>query len=173
MEIRITWKTRTKDILPYLNEDNIQSLLDAVPEYPLEKDLLSMKINEFAEILSDENAFVAELTRHRRALVAFGRMKSYKRQMEEFSKIVKKYDFQRRPEETAAAKGIMFPNLAQRMLSDCVRFFHLKSFDEAENMTLSDWLAVFIEDASNTLFERRVSDAYDKKSKMRQKGGRP
>lgn len=169
MNIRITHKTKTKDILPLLNAESIERLLDAVPEYPLETAVLSMKIRQFAEILTDEEAFITQTLKEKRALVAFGRLKSYKRQIEEFANFLKLYDIKRTAEENAASKGIVFPNMSQRMMSDCVRYFHLKSFDEAEGCTVSDWLMVFQEDAANALYQRRIHEIYEKKSKQKKK----
>lgn len=169
MNIRITHKTKTKDILPLLNAESIERLLDAVPEYPLETAVLSMKIRQFAEILTDEEAFITQTLKEKRALVAFGRLKSYKRQIEEFTNFLKLYDIKRTAEENAASKGIVFPNMSQRMMSDCVRYFHLKSFEEAEGCTVSDWLMVFQEDAANALYQRRIHEIYEKKSKQKKK----
>ena len=170
MNIRITHKTKTKDILPLLNEDSIKRLLEAVPEHPLEHTLLSLKIKQFAEILENEQAFILQILKEKRALVAFGRLKSYKTQIEQFANFIKLYDYKETSEEQQARRGISFPNMSQRMLSDCVRHFHLKSFDEAENCTVSDWLMVFQEDAANALYQRKLNDIYRKKSEVKKKG---
>lgn len=169
MNIKINWKTKTKDILPLLNAENIERLLDAVPEYPLETAVLLMKIKQFASILEDEESFISQLLNEKRALVAFGRLKSYKRQIEEFANFIKLYDFKEDNDEAQAKKGIVFPKMSMRMLSDCVRYFHLKSFDEAEDYTVSQWLAIFQEDAANALYQRRLHEIYEKKSKQKKK----
>ncbi|MBR2772623.1 MAG: hypothetical protein IKD78_11560 [Bacteroidales bacterium] len=167
--IRITNRTRTREVLPLLNADSIERLLDAVPEAELETTVLGMKIRDFAEILTNEEVFIAKLMSEKYALTAFGKLKAYRRQINELSAFVKKYDFKENNEETQAKKGIVFPNMAQRMLSDCVRYFHLKSFDEAEGCTVSDWLTIFQEDAANALYQRRLHEIFQAKSKQKKK----
>lgn len=172
MNIQITYKTKTKDILPLLNAENIERLLEVMPEQPLETAIFSMKIKQFADILEDEEMFISQILKEKRALIAFGRLKTYKKQIEQFANFLKMYDFKKTSEETAASKGIVFPNLSQRMMSDCVRYFHLKSFTEAENCTISDWLTVFQEDAANALYQRRMHEIFEKKNKTNKKGRR-
>lgn len=169
MNIRITNRTKTKDILPLLNAENIERLLDAVPEYPLETAVLGMKIRDFASILEDEESFISRLLNEKRALIAFGRLKQYRKEIKQFADFIKLYDFKESNEEEQAKKGIVFPNMSMRMMSDCVRFFGLSSFDDAERMKVSDWLAVFQSDAANALYQRRLHDIYQAKSKQKKK----
>ncbi len=170
MNIRITNRTKTKDILPLLNAENIERLLDAVPEYPLETAVLLMKIKQFASILEDEESFISQLLNEKRALVAFGRLKQYRKEIKQFADFLKLYDIKEGNEEKQAKKGIVFPKMSMRMLSDVVRYFHLKSFDEAEDYTVSQWVAIFQEDAANALYQRRLHDIFQAKNK--QKKGR-
>lgn len=167
--IRITKRTRTRDILPLLNAESIERLLDAVPEYPLETTVLSMKIRQFASILEDEESFIAQILNEKRALVAFGRLKQYRKEIKQFANFLKLYDFKEGNDETQAKKGIVFPKMSMRMLSDVVRYFHLKSFDEAEDYTVSQWLAIFQEDAANALYQRRLHEIFQSKSKQKKK----
>lgn len=167
--IRITNRTKTKDILPLLNAKNIERLLDAVPEYPLETAILSLEIKDFAAILEDEESFISRLLNEKRALVAFGRLKQYRKEIKQFADFIKLYDFKESNEEEQAKKGIVFPNMSMRMMSDCVRFFGLSSFEEAEHKKVNEWLAVFQNDAANALYTRRIHEIYEKKSKQKKK----
>ena len=167
--IRITKRTKTRDILPLLNADNIERLLDVVPEYPLGTAVLSMKIKQFASILEDEESFISQLLNEKHALVAFGRLKQYRKEIKQFTNFIKLYDFKEDNDEAQAKKGIVFPKMSMRMLSDCVRYFHLKSFDEAEDYTVSQWLAIFQEDAANALYQRRLHEIFQSKSKQKKK----
>lgn len=167
MDIKITKRTKTKDILPLLNEDSFKRLLDAVPEHPLETSIFSMKIKQFAEILEDETEFISLLLNHKRILVAVGRVKQYKKEVEQFANFLKMYDYKQTNEEKRASHGIVYPSMAQRMLTDCVRFFNLKSFDEAEQKTVSEWLAVFQSDAANALYQRKLHEEFEKKMKKK------
>lgn len=167
MDIKITKRTKTKNILPLLNESSFNRLLDAVPEYPLETSIFSMRIRQFAEILENETEFISMLLKHKRILVAVGRVKQYKKEVESLSKFLKMYDYKQTYEEKQASHGIVYPSMAQRMLTDCVRFFCLKSFEEAEEKTVSDWLTVFQSDAANALYQRKLHEEFEKKMKKK------
>ena len=163
--MKITYKTRTKDILPLINEKNINDLLDVVPPYPLEKPIMSMTIKEFALMLDSESDFLARLMSHKRALISFGRLKQYKIEIENIGNFMKRFECKHKPEEEQAARGILFPDTSMRMLIDCVKFFHLKSFEEAEQCKVSDWLIIMQNDGANTLFERKLHEIWENKSK--------
>lgn len=167
--MRITNKTLTRDVLPLLTQDTLKELLEKVPAMPLKKPVLAMTVGEFGEIVEDEDAFVAKLLKHRKALKAFGLLKQYKQEMEALAKFFKMYEIKKTQEETAAAKGIMFPNLAQRMLVDCVRLFHLNSTEEAEKVKVSDWLTFWMDEAANMLYQRQYMNIMDAKNKAKRK----
>lgn len=165
--MQITNKTLTRDILPLLTQDTLKELLEKVPAMPLKKPVLAMTVGEFGEIVEDEDAFVAKLLKHRKALKAFGLLKQYRQEMEALSKFFKLYDTKKTQEETAAAKGIVFPNLAQRMLIDCVRWFHLNSTEEAEKVKFSEWLTLWQDEASSALYQRNYSRILEQKHKVK------
>ena len=167
--MKITSKTKTKYILPLLDADRLKSLLDEVPAVPLEKTLLSMTIREFSDVLADEENFIKKILGHRKALTALGMLRSYREQAENIGKFMKMYDHKKTPEEEQAAKGVVFPDFAARMMADCVRFFHLKSFDEAEKCKVSDWLTIFQIEGSQNLFQRRFNDIINEKQKRKHK----
>ena len=172
MNIQITHRTKTKDILPLLNAENIERLLDAVPEHPLKTAIFSIEIRTFADILTDEQSFIESLLSERKALVAFGMLKEYRKEIQQFTAFLKQFDFKETSEEQQAKRGIQFPDMAMRMLTDVTRFFGLKSFDDAERMKVSDWLAVFQNDAASALYQRKLNDIYRRKSEVKKKGGR-
>lgn len=167
--MRITNKTLTRDVIPLLTQETLRELLEKVPAMPLKKPVLAMTVGEFGEIVDDEDAFVAKLLKHRKALKAFGLLKQYRQEMEALSKFFKLYDTKKTQEETAAAKGIVFPNLAQRMLIDCVRWFHLNSTEEAEKVKLSEWLTLWQDEAANVLYQRQYMNIMDAKNKAKRK----
>lgn len=167
--MKITRRTRTTDILPLVNKDNVEDLLSQFPPYPLKKPVSSMTIEEFSQILGDEEGFITKLLSHKKALVAFGRLKQYRDEISGISKFMKLYDHRRSQEEEQAAKGIVFPDMSMRMLADCVRFFGLKSFKEAERCTVSDWLAIFQLEASATLYQLNYNRIMANKQKNKQK----
>ncbi len=167
--MRITNRTLTRDILPLLTQATLKELLEKVPAIPLKKPLLSMTVGEFGEIVDDEDGFVAKLLKHRKALKAFGLLKQYKEEMEAISKFFKLYDVRKTSDESNAAVGIKFPNLGQRMLIDCVKWFHLNSMEEAEKVKLSAWLTMWQNEAANALYQRNYSKILEQKHKAKKK----
>lgn len=167
--MKISRHTRTKNILPLLDEERLKTLLDAIPAYPLKKSVMSMTIREFSEILADEETFMKKILSHRKALIAFGRLKSYREQITGVSKFLQMYNYKKSQDEEQAARNIVFPDFSIRMMADCVRFFHLKSFDEAEKCKVSDWLTIFQIEGSQNLFQRRFNDIINEKQKRKHK----
>lgn len=167
--MKITKHTKTKDILPLLTQDTLKELLEKVPAVPLNKPLLSMTVGEFGEIIEDEETHIAKLLKHRKALKAFGLLKQYKQEMEALAKFFKMYEIKRTQEEEAATKGVVFPNLAQRMLVDCVKHFHLNSMEEAEKVKVSEWLTMWQDEAANMLYQRQYMNIMDAKNKAKRK----
>jgi len=167
--MKITKRTKTKDILPLLTQATLKELLEKVPAVPLKKPVLAMSIGEFGEIVEDEEIYIAKLLKHRKALKAFGRLKQYKQEMEALAKFFKLYETKKSQEETAAAKGIIFPNLAQRMLIDCVGWFHLNNTEAAEKIKVSEWLTLWQDEAANMLYQRQYMNIMDAKNKAKRK----
>lgn len=162
--MKITHRTRVKDILPLLTEKRMEYLLERIPEYPLNKPILSLTIGEFAEILMDEQAYMMKILNPReRAYIAFGQLKSFKRQMEEISAWMKKYEIKQSEEERRAAIGIEFPDFIAKILIIVVQFFGLHSFKEAEQIPLADYLIILQEQSSSIRYQRNYSKIIEQK----------
>lgn len=163
----ITKRTRVKDLLPLLTEKRMEYLLERIQEYPLEKSILSMTIGEFAEILMDEQAYILTLLNPReRAWKAFGQLKSFKRQMEEVSNFMKKYEIKQTEDEKRAAINIEFPDFIAKMLITATQFFNLHSFKEAEQVPLADYLVILQDQSSAVKYQRNYSKLIEQKSKQ-------
>ncbi len=165
--MKITKRTKTKDVLPLLTQDTLKELLEKVPAVPLDKPLITLTVGEFGEIVEDEEPYIVKLLSHRKALKAFGRLKQYKQEMEAIAKFFKLYDVRRTADESNAAVGIKFPNLGQRMLIDCVKWFHLNSMEDAEKVKLSAWLTMWQDEAANALYQRNYSKILEQKHKSK------
>ena len=166
--MKITRKTRTKDILPLLTKERLDEVLAQVPEVPLGKPLLSMSIREFGEIVSDEEGFLLSLVkRNRRALRFLGRLKAYRREMDALNKFIKRFDVEQSTEEKAAGKGVLFPNFPQRMLLTCCKFFGLKSFKEAGKCSVGEYLTIFQDEASSIVYQRKYNKIIEAKYKAK------
>lgn len=167
--MQITRHTKTKNVLPLLTKETLEELLQKVPPVPLKKPLLKMTVGEFAEILEDETLYIANILSARKAFKAFGRLKQFRIELEQIQKFMKLYDHQPTQEEKAAENGIMFPSFGQRLLIDCVKFFGLKSFREAEKVPLSEWLTIFQSEASAVLYQRNYNKIIENKQKSKNK----
>ena len=128
-----------------------------------------MSIGEFGEIVEDEEQYIANILKNRKALKAFGLLKQYKQEMEALAKFFKMYDTKKSPEETAAANGIVFPNLAQRMLIDCVKWFHLNNTKSAEKIKVSEWLLIWQDESANMLYQRNYQKILEQKHNSKRK----
>lgn len=165
--MKITKRTKTRDVLPLLTQDTLKELLEKVPAVPLDKPLITLTVGEFGEMVEDEETYIGKLLKHRKALKAFGKLKQYKQEIEAISKFFKLYDVRRTADESNAAVGIKFPNLGQRMLIDCVKWFHLNSMEEAEKVKLSAWLTMWQDEAANALYQRNYSKILEQKHKSK------
>lgn len=165
--MRIDKHTKTKRILPLLTKETLEDLLAKVPAMPLRKPLLQMTVGEFADILEDETQYIANILAARKAFKAFGRLKQFRIELEQIQKFMKLYDHTPSQEEKAAEKGVRFPSFGQRMLIDCVKFFGLHSFKEAEKVPLSEWLTVFQSEASSVLYQRNYQRIMEQKQKLK------
>lgn len=167
--MKITNRTKTSEVLPLLNEERLEQLLEIVPEIN-DKSILSMTVGEFASLIDDGENFVSEyLSKEHRALKAFGTIKSWKRQIKELSDFLKKFEIKRTADEDEAARTVLFPSFGMKMMLTCTRYFHLKSLKEAESVPVNEWLAIFQEEASNALFQYRFNKILENKQKSKKR----
>lgn len=142
-------------------------LLENIPEYPLEKPILSMTIGEFSEILLDEQSYIQKFISPKEyAYKAFGRLKTFKREMEEVQKWIQKFEIKPSADEKQAAIGIEFPNFITKILITVCNFFGLHSFKEAEVIPLADYLVILQEQSSAIKYQRNYSKLIEQKSKQ-------
>lgn len=169
--MQITKRTRMRELLPLLvNKERIDSLLEQTEEYTLDKNILSMSIGEFIEIVTDEEKFISTLMRPReRAYKALGRLKSYQRQMRELLAWMKKLQVKQTNQEKSAAFNILFPDFCSRMLITVTEFFHLKSFKEAENVPLADYLLILQDQSTSIQYQRAYNRIMELEQKAKKK----
>lgn len=167
----ITNKTRVKDITPFITtQEKMLEAIDLFPEYPLQKDILQMTCGEFCELCINEEDYLSKIMKPReRAYKAFGRLKSYRNQMNNLSNYLKTFDISLTPEEQAAGKGVDFPTTPERILLDCVKTFHLHSTKEAENLPLTDWIIVLKDQVASAKYQRNYNKILEQKSKTQRK----
>lgn len=168
MEIQITSKTKTKEILPFLTSININELIKDVDVVHLDTPIVEMTIKEFEEILSNPDEYVKKLAlNNKKAFVFLGRVKDLMNSLEGFGKFIKQYEIKQTAEEKQAATGISFPSFGNSMLITVIEFYNLNSVEQASKMKVKEWMLCFQHQASNAMFNRRYSDIISKKSKMK------
>ena len=160
----ITRRTRTRDVLPFVTDkETMDRIIGAVDEVPLDKPLIEMTIAEFAETMDED--YVLRFLNEKYAWKAFGKIKSFKRQTEEITKFLKMNEVKPSKDQEQAARGVMFPSFEEQMLLTVCEYFHLKSFDEAEKVKLSNYMLIQQKQSAEMKFKQN----YDRIIEMRTK----
>lgn len=168
--MKITKKTKTRDILPLLTKERLEDLLEQVEPVPLEKTLLSMSIYEFNDVINDEETLLLNLIKgNKYALQFLGKLKSFRTQIDGLNSFFKRIEVKQSSEESSAARGVLFPDIIQKMLLTCCRFFHLKSFEEAEQCKVSDYMLIYQSEAANAIYQRNYNKIMEQKQKNKAK----
>lgn len=167
--MKITKRTRVYKVLPSLMfGERMDRILRDIPEYPLEKSIFNMTVGEFSEIVLDQERFINSLLKpQERAYIALGRVKTYKREMEQISNFFKKHQTPMDSESKQASIGIDFPNMLASILIDCTQFFHLPSLSAAEAIPLSEYLIILQYKTANYKFEKNYRRLQEQKIKRK------
>lgn len=163
----INKRTKTKKILPYLDEKQVEDIINQIPEVALPTPILELSIGEFGALLDDEETYIKNLLNEKYLFDALGKLKSFKRQMEELTNFLKLYEVKQTKEEKQAAVGVVFPDFAARMLLTVTKFFGLKSFDEAEKVKLSNYLLILQDEVSSLQYQRNYQDIISQQIKQK------
>ncbi len=168
--MKITKKTKVKDILPFLTTDRFNTLLEVVDEYPLDKDILSMTIGEFGELTLDEEGFIKKILNPReKVYIAFGKLKNYRRQMNSLAEYLKSFEIKMTNEERLASQQVDMPTTTERILLDTVKAYHLHSTREAEQLPLTDWILVLKDMVATAKYSRNYQKILEQRSKSKTK----
>lgn len=162
--MKITRRTKMREILPLLNDERIAMLSDKVAACPLAKPLLSMTCGEFIEAL-DERYAMSFFGSNERVCVAFGRYKQYIAEMQQVTAYLQRYEVEQEADEKAAANGVDFPSMQERILLDCVRHYNLHSTAEAERLPIADWLLCVKSEGAAAQYQRKLSKIRQNKAK--------
>ena len=165
----ITRRTKTKDVLPFLTADRAKEIMDAVDEYPLDRNIIELTIGEFMDCLED--GYAERFLKERYLYKAFGKIKCFRRQMEEISQFLKMNETKPNGEQERAALGIVFPTFGEQMLMTVTEYFHLANFDEAEEIKLHNYLLIMKKNTSENKFKANYEKIISDKIK-RQNGKR-
>lgn len=137
--MRLTSRTRTREIFPLLNEDRLAFILDRVPAVPLKKPVISMTVGEYVEALDPKHAL--KVMGHRRAFVALGRLKQFRKEMEEVARWLEAHSLPAEPSDTAAMAGVDFPTAQESILLETREAFGLPRLDSTGR--IARWFGVY------------------------------
>lgn len=166
----ITTKTKTKSVLPLLTAERLAQLMEAIEPQPLEKDLTDMTVGEFLDCLEEDYAlrFLEEKYLYK----AIGKMKEFKRQMEAITKYLQINEVRPNAEQERAAVGVSFPDFGDNILLTVTEYFHLHSFDEAEQVKMSNYLLIHRKLSAEARFKYQYDKIIEQRMKQKYNGKR-
>ena len=148
----ITTSTPTVLVLPILTYDVLEKLMETTPLMEMEKPIWKMTCGEFIECLDEE---------------AIGHLKCFKRDMESLQRYLNLNEIKETSEENQAKQGVVFPTFQETILITVAEFFHLRNFEEAEDIPFSNFLLINKYKTANAKFERNLNKIITSKSKMK------
>lgn len=164
----ITRDTTIGDAAPFLTEEHIQQLLeDPRVVTVMSVVIVDMTVGEFLESLEPGYAMKFFSNPEDNLIEAVGKLKSFKKQMEDIQKVLKLNEPTLSSEEKSAQAGVVFPSYQESMLCDCVDWFHLHNMEEAEALPFSDYLVMKRKKSAEALFERNLNKIYANKAKTK------
>lgn len=160
----INKRTKTVELMPLLaNPDTFDTLIDAVDEVELPKRLLSMTCGEFIEAVEPDYAM--GYLRQKRALRALGMIKSYKRQMDEITKVLRLNKVRESEEMKRAKYGVVFPSFGEDILLTVAEYLGLDRIEKAADVPLSEFLMIHRRKSSETKVSENYRKIMEQKSK--------
>lgn len=166
--MRVTRRTKWRDIAPLINNTNFDTIIERTPERRLKKNVLDLTCGEFVGLLENDNQALNKVVGNpKRALVMLGRMKAMRRQMKEITDYITANDYQQDGVTQKAAAGVKFPTPSERILLDVQQRYFLKSLTEAEKAPLTDYLLMVREQTSRAKFEHNINVIQQRKYKKK------
>lgn len=147
-------KTKTKSILPLIDEQRLKLVLEQVPPVKLGWSVVSMSISDFEDSVLDPN-FVNRFMTEKYAFDAFGKLKTFIDEREKVMKYIDSLQVEPSDMEKKAAAGIEFPSLFERMRHDLISYFGLHSIADAEKMSVGTWLFIEKKKTADEKYQRR------------------
>lgn len=161
----ITKRTKTAEILPFLNKDTLEQLLLQIEPFPLKKTVIQMTLREYFACL--DGTYVAELLKERRAYKAFGMLRQMRMEMEQIAKILKQNKIEESAEQKQARFGVSFPSSEECILIDVCKFFNLKSLEDAGKVRVAEWLMIHRYQSATNKFEYNYNRIMTSKAKLK------
>lgn len=130
--MKITPKTKTNHVVHFLTDERFNELLEAVQPVPLKKRVLDATIGEFCKMTHPK--YVERFLREKYAVVAFGKIKQFKAEMQDVSTLLQRWEVGQSADEQRAANGVHFPTREERMLLDACKYFHCQSLERVKGL---------------------------------------
>lgn len=125
--MRLSSRTKTRDLIPLLTPERLEFLLGAVPAVPLPKPVIAFTVGEYVEALSPD--YWQKAMRPRRALKALGRLKQLRKEMQEVADFIEAHTLPMEPRDRAAMAGVDFPTAQESLLLEAREAFGLSRLD--------------------------------------------
>lgn len=166
--MKITPKTKIKDITPVLTDELFQRILNAVEPVELETSVVEMTIDEYSDMVNDLPKFTEDnfLQPDMLVVVGFGRIKQLQRELDNLGSWLNKFKTPLSKDEKQASTGIEFPSQVASMLITVTEFFGLKSFKEAEQVKLCDYLLIYQHRQTQEMFQRNYNRLKEQQQKL-------
>lgn len=154
----ITDKTKTRTVVALLNDKNIEEFIDQVPEVELDTKITEMTIADFEDAIDDTQSYVSRFLNEKYALIAFGKIKRFRTELESTLNYIKSLSIEGDDREKQASEGIQWPSMCMRMRLDLCESLHLHDLKDAEKKELWQWIAFEQRKSAVEQYNRRFSE---------------
>lgn len=169
----ITKSTKLKDCAVFLKEEDLNAIADKVPDSYLSRydSILSGSIGNFIRLITGDQDFFKDYFFKENANITVyeyaARLKHLKAEVDRIVKYLNSLSVQQTDEEIQASKGVSFPKFEENMLIYCQQKFFCRSFREAEEVLLSDFILHKKSDLATAKYERNIRSLRERKNKMK------
>lgn len=154
--MNITRHTTTDEVLNVLTSEQVEQVIAKIPAYPLKVPFYAMTIGDYLKCTMD-GQYLWTLVADKMAYKTFGRLRQFRSDCENLAKYLKRYEVEQTEDERRAAFGVPFPSSTERLLTTCVKYYHLHSTAEAEKLPLSDYIVAYKDQMSDAMYQRNLA----------------
>ena len=169
--MNITRHTTTDEVLNVLTSEQVEQVIAKIPAYPLKVPFYAMTIGDYLKCTMD-GQYLWTLVADKMAYKTFGRLRQFRSDCENLAKYLKRYEVEQTEDERRAAFGVPFPSSTERLLTTCVKYYHLHSTAEAEKLPLSDYIVAYKDQMSDAMYQRNLAKIQTAKLKKNAKSVR-
>jgi hypothetical protein len=171
----ITKKTKLSECSIFLTEEILNVISEKVPDEYLSRydSILKGSIGDFIRLMTgDQDFFKQYFFNENKDVTVYeyaAKLKHLKQEIDKIINYLNSLSVKQAPEEIQAAKGVAFPKFAESMLVYSQQKFFLRSFKEAEEISLSEFILHKKTDLANQNYERNLRMINDRKQKQKSK----